>query len=164
MDGDPETLVLGPLEVCAAERSARLNGHPLVLSALELMLLVALARRPGQTVRRETLYREVWGFALRPGDRSVDVYVHKLRGKLEQALPGWSFIHTHTGWGYRLDPEQHDKGPIDSRSASLPSAGGTRSRCAGGSTLLRRPTPEGTAESQALAGAPSTPAAPPALV
>jgi DNA-binding winged helix-turn-helix (wHTH) protein len=39
---------------------------------------------------------------MRVRDRSVDVYVRKLRVKLEAALPGWSFIHTHFGLGYRL--------------------------------------------------------------
>jgi DNA-binding response OmpR family regulator len=42
---------------------------------------------------------------MRPGDRSVDVYVRKLRVKLENALPDWSFIHTHFGFGYRLSAE-----------------------------------------------------------
>jgi DNA-binding response OmpR family regulator len=40
------------------------------------------------------------------GDRSIDVYVHKLRAKLEAALPEWSFIHTHVGFGYRFTPER----------------------------------------------------------
>jgi DNA-binding response OmpR family regulator len=42
---------------------------------------------------------------LRADDRSVDVYVHKLRAKLGRALPGWRFIHTHFGFGYRFQPE-----------------------------------------------------------
>jgi DNA-binding response OmpR family regulator len=42
---------------------------------------------------------------MRPGDRSVDVYVRKLRVKLEDALPDWSFIHTHFGFGYRFHRE-----------------------------------------------------------
>jgi DNA-binding response OmpR family regulator len=42
---------------------------------------------------------------MRAGDRSVDVYVRKLRVKLEHALPHWRFIHTHFGFGYRLAPE-----------------------------------------------------------
>jgi DNA-binding response OmpR family regulator len=46
----------------------------------------------------------VWGGALRDGDRSIDVYVHKLRVKLEQALPDRQFIHTHVGFGYRFAP------------------------------------------------------------
>ena len=42
---------------------------------------------------------------MRKGDRSVDVYVHKLRDKLEAALPDWRYIHTHLGFGYRLAAE-----------------------------------------------------------
>jgi DNA-binding response OmpR family regulator len=55
-------------------------------------------------VSRPDLYALVWGGKLRDGDRSVDVYVHKLRVKLETALPGSRLIHTHVGFGYRLDP------------------------------------------------------------
>ena len=54
----------------------------------------------------EVLYADVWGKPLRAGDRSIDVYVRKLRVKLEQALPAWRFIHTHVGFGYRLEPER----------------------------------------------------------
>ena len=39
------------------------------------------------------------------GDRSVDVFVRKLRQKLEKASPGWRYIHTHFGVGYRFAPE-----------------------------------------------------------
>ena len=49
--------------------------------------------------------RSAWGRDLRPGDRAIDVYVHKLRAKLETALPGRRFIHTHVGLGYRFSPE-----------------------------------------------------------
>lgn len=58
----------------------------------------------GRIVSREELYRLAWGRPLRRGDRSCDVYVHKLRAKLERALPQHRFIHTHVGFGYRLDP------------------------------------------------------------
>jgi len=40
------------------------------------------------------------------GDRSVDVFVRKLRLKLETASPDWSYIHTHFGVGYRFQPER----------------------------------------------------------
>ena len=43
---------------------------------------------------------------MRADERSVDVYVHKLRSKLADALPEWSFIHTHFGFGYRFQPER----------------------------------------------------------
>jgi DNA-binding response OmpR family regulator len=43
---------------------------------------------------------------MRADERSVDVYVHKLRCKLARALPEWRFIHTHFGFGYRFQPER----------------------------------------------------------
>ncbi len=64
-----------------------------------------MARWLGAIVTREELYREVWHRALRAGDRSVDVYVSKLRGKLEAAMPNRRFIHTHPGFGYRFQPQ-----------------------------------------------------------
>jgi DNA-binding response OmpR family regulator len=39
-------------------------------------------------------------------DRSVDVFVRKLRLKLQEAAPGWIYIHTHFGIGYRFAPER----------------------------------------------------------
>jgi DNA-binding response OmpR family regulator len=55
---------------------------------------------------REELFSLVWGREMRVGDRSVDVYVRKLRVKLQEALPSWCFIHTHFGFGYRLSAER----------------------------------------------------------
>ncbi len=81
------------------------NGRALTLSVREFELLAALARRMGAIITREELYGTVWGGELRPGDRSVDVYVSKLRGKLELAMPDRRFIHTHQGFGYRFQPE-----------------------------------------------------------
>src|ERR1700690_2381265 len=77
-----------------------------MLSIRELRLLTELARRADRIVAREELFELVWGRQMRPRDRSVDVYVRKLRVKLEAALPGWRFIHTHFGFGYRLAAEQ----------------------------------------------------------
>ena len=104
---DPvEVLRAGDLEIRPAEHLARARGRTLSLSVRELDLLAALARREGRIVPREELYETVWGAPLRADDRSVDVYVHKLRAKLGRALPGWRFIHTHFGFGYRLSPER----------------------------------------------------------
>ena len=72
-----------------------------MLSFRELGVLTELARRADLVIGREELFRKVWGREMRSGDRSVDVYVRKLRVKLEEALPGWRFIHTHFGFGYR---------------------------------------------------------------
>ena len=57
-------------------------------------------------LQREEIYQAVWGYAMAHGDRSVDVFVRKVRLKLESASPGWSYIHTHFGVGYRFQPER----------------------------------------------------------
>jgi DNA-binding response OmpR family regulator len=95
---------IGDLEIRPHEGLAVADGHALILSVREFDLLVALASNAGRVVSREELYRLAWGGTLRPGDRSCDVYVHKLRAKLERAMPEHRFIHTHVGFGYRLDP------------------------------------------------------------
>ena len=56
-------------------------------------------------MQREEIYQRVWGYAMVHGDRSVDVFVRKLRQKLEKVSPGWRYIHTHFGIGYRFAPE-----------------------------------------------------------
>ena len=105
-DTGREALHVGPLEIIPEEHLARADGHALMLSIRELHLLTALARRLDRIMSREELYRLVWGREMRAGDRSVDVYVRKLRVKLEAELPDWRFIHTHFGFGYRLAAEQ----------------------------------------------------------
>ena len=100
-----EVIRAGDLEVRPADHLALARGRALSLSVRELELLAALARRQGRIVAREELYETVWGAPLREQDRSVDVYVHKLRSKLAQAIPDCSFIHTHFGFGYRFEPE-----------------------------------------------------------
>ncbi|MGA7703308.1 MAG: helix-turn-helix domain-containing protein [Solirubrobacteraceae bacterium] len=98
-------LYAGELEIRLGEGLVLATGRALTLSVREFELLVALARRAGAIVTREDLYSAVWGGELRPGDRSVDVYVSKLRGKLEEAMPDRRFIHTHPGFGYRFQPQ-----------------------------------------------------------
>ena len=56
-------------------------------------------------IEREEIYQRVWGYAMAHGDRSVDVFVRKLRAKLARLSPGWEYIHTHFGVGYRFEPE-----------------------------------------------------------
>ena len=103
-----EVLTVGPLQIMPEEHLARVNGVVLMLSIRELRLLTELARRADHIVGRADLFALVWGREMRPRDRSVDVYVRKLRVKLDTALPGWRFIHTHFGFGYRLSAERHN--------------------------------------------------------
>ncbi len=99
------TLHAGELEIRLGEGLVLATGRALTLSVREFELLAAMARRTGAIVGRDELYAEVWGGELRAGDRSVDVYVSKLRGKLEAAMPDRRFIHTHPGFGYRFQPQ-----------------------------------------------------------
>lgn len=97
-------LVAGPLEVRLDQRTVLADGRGLVLTVREFHLLAVLAGRPEQVVSREEVYDLVWGGQMPGNDRSVDVYVSKLRHKLEAALPHWSFIQTHIGFGYCFSP------------------------------------------------------------
>ena len=71
-------------------------------------LIQLLADANGQVMQREEIYQRVWGYAMVHGDRSVDVFVRKLRQKLEKASPRWRYIHTHFGIGYRFAAESLD--------------------------------------------------------
>lgn len=101
-----DVIRIGGLEIRPDDGLVLAAGHALTLSVREFGLLVALAGSGGGIVRREDLYARVWGGSLRNGDRSIDVYIHKLRVKLEEALPDLRFIHTHVGFGYRFAPER----------------------------------------------------------
>jgi DNA-binding response OmpR family regulator len=69
--------------------------------------ILHLLTQSDRVLRREEIYERVWGYAMAHGDRSVDVFVRKLRQKLRKGSPHWSYIHTHFGVGYRFAPE-HD--------------------------------------------------------
>ncbi len=82
----------------------------LELTAREFEILHLLSQSD-RVLRREEIYERVWGYAMAHGDRSVDVFVRKLRQKLRVASPTWSYIHTHFGVGYRFAPEPEDPEP-----------------------------------------------------
>jgi len=105
MQPSQDVILAGRLEIRPADHLAIAEGRALALSVRELDLLAALALRQGRIVPREELYETIWGTPLRASDRSVDVYVHKLRTKLARVLPDWTYIHTHFGFGYRFEPE-----------------------------------------------------------
>jgi DNA-binding response OmpR family regulator len=104
-DLDANLIVIGSLRIRTSDSLVTMDDRPVTLTVREFGLLLALAQRNGGIVSRDELYRAVWGRRLRDGDRSVDVYIHKLRDKLEEAQPDWRYIHTHVGFGYRLSAE-----------------------------------------------------------
>jgi DNA-binding response OmpR family regulator len=102
---DSGPLVAGELEIRPDQFQAFVDASSLDLTRREFELLQLLADARGQVLERETIYQRVWGYAMAHGDRSVDVFIRKLRQKLEKRSPAWSYIHTHFGVGYRFDPE-----------------------------------------------------------
>jgi DNA-binding response OmpR family regulator len=93
---------VGRLEIRPSEHTVLLDDVPLVLTVREAALLSELASHPDRVLTREELYAAVWGGAFRASDRSVDVYVSRLRSKLGEVIPGAAYIHTHFGIGYRF--------------------------------------------------------------
>lgn len=102
---------LGPLEFRPAEFTVLAHGRRVPLTVREFQLLHALAQRPDRVVQRAELYDLVWGGPMTYRDRSVDVFVRKVRTKLTGVCPDWVFVHTHFGIGYRLSPERVVVGP-----------------------------------------------------
>ncbi|MBN9624010.1 MAG: winged helix-turn-helix domain-containing protein [Actinobacteria bacterium] len=98
-------VLAGELEIRPDRFQAFVSGESLDLTRREFELLHLLAGTQGQVLERETIYQRVWGYAMAHGDRSVDVFIRKLRQKLEKRSPEWEYIHTHFGVGYRFDPE-----------------------------------------------------------
>ncbi len=94
----------GPLEVRFDETTVLADDRPLMLTVREFQILTALVAKADRVVGREELFESVWGSPMRASDRSVDVYVSKVRTKLEVALPHWSYIQTHIGFGYCFSP------------------------------------------------------------
>src|ERR687896_141835 len=103
---DTGPLVAGELEIRADQFQAFVRGRSVELTRREFELLELLAQAQGKVLQREEIYQAVWGYAMAHGDRSVDVFVRKVRLKLETASPDWSYIHTHFGVGYRFQPER----------------------------------------------------------
>lgn len=92
----------GRLEIRPADHTALADGRPLPLTLKELELLTVLSHNPERVMTREELLATVWNRPYRKSDRSVDVYVGRLRAKLQRALPESTVIHTHAGIGYRF--------------------------------------------------------------
>ena len=103
--GEEAPVQAGDLEIRADQFQAFSGGRSADLTRREFEVLQLLAHAEGKVLQREEIYQQVWGYAMAHGDRSVDVFIRKVRQKLEGASPGWQYIHTHFGVGYRFDPE-----------------------------------------------------------
>jgi DNA-binding response OmpR family regulator len=103
-----EPVTIGEVEVRPDQYQAFVGGRSLRLTRREYQLIELLSRAGGEVLPREIIYECLWGVEMIRNDRSVDVFVHKLRRKLEQASPDWQYIRTHFGIGYQLTAELLD--------------------------------------------------------
>ena len=106
--GDPdagETVAAGDIEIRPDQFQVFARGQSIDLTRREFELIALLSAAGGRVLEREEIYQRVWGYTMAHGDRSVDVFVRKLRAKLQLASPDYYYIHTHFGVGYRFAAE-----------------------------------------------------------
>jgi len=96
----------GGLELDVASRQVRMNGEPLSLTATEFRLLEYLMSRPAVVFSREQLLNAVWGQERAITDRAVDVYILRLRQKIEKDPAAPELIHSIRGFGYTFEPRR----------------------------------------------------------
>jgi DNA-binding response OmpR family regulator len=114
-------VVAGELQIRADQFQAFVDGTSVELTRREFELIDLLSKAEGRVLEREEIYQRVWGYAMARGDRSVDVFVRKLRQKLEKASPEWRYIHTHFGVGYRFAAESMQEDvPVAPEPAATP--------------------------------------------
>jgi two-component system copper resistance phosphate regulon response regulator CusR len=97
----PERMVIGSLTIDTRRRSALVRNAEIMLTAKEYALLEYLARRAGDVVSRGDIAEHVWDEHYDPMSNVVDVYIQRLRRKLE-AVGQESLIRTRRGEGYQL--------------------------------------------------------------
>ncbi len=110
---EERTTEAGELVIRPDRFDAYAGDQPAGLSRREYELLRQLAVAEGRVLERERVYERVWGYTMVRGDRSVDVFVRKLRAKLERVSPEWRYVHTHFGIGYRFAAE-----PVEGSAAA----------------------------------------------
>ncbi len=165
---DAGPLVAGEVEIRADQFQAFVGGRSVDLTRREFELIQLLAEAEGQVLQREEIYQRVWGYAMVHGDRSVDVFVRKLRQKLERASPSWRYIHTHFGIGYRFAAEPEESSELG-QPAAAPAAppvevsadgDGRRAGLTGAPSARLQPSPLRSGPDPRLSAAVATHAAP----
>jgi DNA-binding response OmpR family regulator len=95
-------LRFGRLEIDPAAREARVDGTDVRLKPREFALLMEFAGNPGVALSRDWLLQRVWGFDFDGDERTIDVHVHRLRAKIEEAWKLPPLLRTVHGFGYKF--------------------------------------------------------------
>jgi DNA-binding response OmpR family regulator len=101
-----DAIEIEELRIDPREVQAFVDGRSAELTATEFKLLYALALDRGRVVTRDELLQKVWGRRETHRDRTVDVFVRRLRQKIDREASRHSFIQTRFGVGYKLEPER----------------------------------------------------------
>ena len=104
-----EVIRAGELTVDPANVQAFVGGESCELTPTEFRLLYVLALEEGRVVSRDELLQRVWGRPMSHRDRTVDVFVRKLREKVDARSEKWTFLHTRYGIGYKLEALPSDE-------------------------------------------------------
>ena len=99
-----EPIEVGELRIDPLEVQAYVDGESADLTPTEFRLLYALALEQGRVVTRDELLQRLWGRRETHRDRTVDVFVKKVREKIDQRAPRHTFIQTRYGVGYKFEP------------------------------------------------------------
>jgi DNA-binding response OmpR family regulator len=119
---EAKPVVAGEVVIRSDRFQAFVGEHSIDLTRREFELIELLAAAQGRVLEREDIYSRLWGYTMVRGDRSVDVFVRKLRQKLEKASPQWRYIHTHFGIGYRFAAESLEVVDPNDVPSSVPAA------------------------------------------
>ena len=117
---ESEPMQIGEIEIRPDQFQAYIDGESVELTRREFELLYLFAEESGHVLQRETIYRRVWGYSMPDGDRSVNVFVRKLRQKLAGISGQPAYIHTHFGIGYRFDPPSAGTPPVEVSASTEP--------------------------------------------
>jgi DNA-binding response OmpR family regulator len=103
-----DEIAIEELRIDPREVQAFVDGQSVELTPTEFKLLYTLALDRGRVVTRDELLQKVWGRRETHRDRTVDVFVRRLRKKVDTIAPRHTFIQTRFGVGYRLEPMPKD--------------------------------------------------------
>ena len=103
-----DTIEIEELRIEPREVQAYVDGESAELTPTEFRLLYALALDRGRVTTRDELLQRIWGRRETHRDRTVDVFVRRLRDKIDRIAPRHTFIQTRYGVGYRLEPVLKD--------------------------------------------------------
>jgi DNA-binding response OmpR family regulator len=100
---DGKAIEIAELRIDPSQVQAYVNGENAELTPTEFRVLYALALEQGRVVSRDELLQKLWGRREGHRDRTVDVFVRKLREKIDKRATGHTFIQTRYGVGYKLE-------------------------------------------------------------